>query len=631
MINNYNRTTIRKGKEIIDNTGYFDIQMEYYSDYRNEDTYVLIRDDAKKFTYDWVSRMDNCVGKIGKVIDVMSGNIDVEVEEQYPYIYNYRSLIPVKLLNAVMRPTYQPKTFVESNSVEKFIFEAKRLKYINIVDHNLTEYNYRFKTLKEFKNEYGYFWRDDVPLQWIYEMDAFFGKNVPKEIKPNLYEKEDIVFVRSGFNFSLSMMIPNKIAPMTYTPRTFIRENADFINIDGYELVFRNDDAIPFSGNEKFEMIIGDNGATHTELDLEEAKENFREDYYVVPEAYEEKFGNKPSDPITIKEIEWFYDGEADFDGYYQDMFSHDTESIYLEIMNMPYVGRLWTNSKIISFWNYPDTKEELKKVVESLEKEIDIKIWNNGWKILVIYVKNVNDTSGMYFWRDLGVINNKENSDLVCYEKLIPLESFEQSINPDKKEWTDHIKSPMLKKKKKTSGYGSEKPVPGAKENEPPVETRHRLYQESINNAGEFIKNVMDYEYNTLIWDINSDDVNYPEDIDMVIKILHDLKFNTVEEAIEESRRISNVVFISLPNNINNFEYGDENSVHIKPSTVYNISLSFLQNEMNKVFPKTKASPRLFAKNIIEIFNKLSYNPANLYKPKTFIYDDVKKLKDFE
>lgn len=49
------------------------------------------------------------------------------------------------------------------------------------------------------------------------------------------------------------------------------------------------------------------------------------------------------------------------------------------------YDGRLWKDIKIISFWEYPENQEKLKEIVEELENLLNIKIWNNDYKIEIV------------------------------------------------------------------------------------------------------------------------------------------------------------------------------------------------------------------------------------------------------
>ena len=57
---------------------------------------------------------------------------------------------------------------------------------------------------------------------------------------------------------------------------------------------------------------------------------------------------------------------------------------------NLSYAGRLWVNEKIISFWVYPNIKL-FKSIIENLEDILNIKIFNNDWKIEVLLTNDGN------------------------------------------------------------------------------------------------------------------------------------------------------------------------------------------------------------------------------------------------
>ena len=50
----------------------------------------------------------------------------------------------------------------------------------------------------------------------------------------------------------------------------------------------------------------------------------------------------------------------------------------------LKYPGRLWKNSKLITFWVYPNPVL-FKDIIEHLEEKLGIQIFNNGWKVEVV------------------------------------------------------------------------------------------------------------------------------------------------------------------------------------------------------------------------------------------------------
>ena len=126
-------------------------------------------------------------------------------------------------------------------------------------------------------------------------------------------------------------------------------------------------------------------------------------------------------------------------------------------LVDYNYSGRIWVDKKLLSFWNYPKP-EDLYPVLNSLEIcfrnvwDEDIKIINNGYKIET---------------REKGMHHGN----------TIPLEDYIGSDHTPNVEWKDHIKSPLLKKKK----------VPEYKKSMNIVD-RYKLYQE--NTSTEIYKN---------------------------------------------------------------------------------------------------------------------------------------------
>jgi len=48
------------------------------------------------------------------------------------------------------------------------------------------------------------------------------------------------------------------------------------------------------------------------------------------------------------------------------------------------YPGRLWLKPKLLTFWAYPNVKL-FKSIINEMEKELETKIFNNGWQLEVI------------------------------------------------------------------------------------------------------------------------------------------------------------------------------------------------------------------------------------------------------
>lgn len=477
-----------------------------------------------------------------------------------------------------------------------------------------------------------YLIRDDAKKytdSWATPMDKFinnYGEAIYNEICTDLdendYYESEIEYNDFSYFFDIKSLIPlellNDISKPKYNKRNIIKESADMINIDGYDLTHSDSDAIPFICESDFSCQIGKGGEKHIEIWKDTVIPDFREDYYVDENDFEEKFGYKPTNPITIEEIEKYYEGEADFEEYFIDMYD---EEFYNDIMDFDFVGRLWLNSKIISFWKYPKDNNELHKIINSLEKKLNIKIWNNGWKILIIIVDDSNvDISKLKYTRDGGVESQDEIDMYKHTEKLIPLESYTKSLNPPEKEWIEHIKSPLLKKRKEfIKGVGSSKKIPGAEMNELPVETRFRLYKENENDI---------YSAREICVKINTF-----EEFTLLKNTLLDNGFNRYADELSTFKVIDNFpcyffFFIDI-DTYNDVTWYSKNDVDI----IQNIENKKWFNdffELNYVYDHIYSIKDL--KTVIKIFREGIIPPESpTYKPRKLIHESkIIKFSDF-
>jgi hypothetical protein len=123
-------------------------------------------------------------------------------------------------------------------------------------------------------------------------------------------------------------------------------------------------------------------------------------------------------------EVEKLYFGEY---STYHDNMNYDITGI------KAYPGRIWLDSKIIAFWVYPKVKL-FKLIINKIEENFDIQIFNNDWKMEVI--KN-----------EAGKLKKKkENDDLYIntggYENaiVIPLDEYTGSEDVPKELQIQHL-----------------------------------------------------------------------------------------------------------------------------------------------------------------------------------------------
>jgi hypothetical protein len=109
------------------------------------------------------------------------------------------------------------------------------------------------------------------------------------------------------------------------------------------------------------------------------------------------------------------------------------------------YPGRIWDEVKIISFWEYPNNIEDMKDVINELEKASGLEIWDNGYKL------------------EIPIEDGEDITDTIDYDWIedsifIPLEEFKQSKNFSEKERLQHFMNWDKKSKlKKNIGFGSD------------------------------------------------------------------------------------------------------------------------------------------------------------------------------
>jgi len=123
----------------------------------------------------------------------------------------------------------------------------------------------------------------------------------------------------------------------------------------------------------------------------------------------------------------------------------------FFDNINRKYTGRVWTKSKIMTFWVYP-TKDIMNDCIKSIEKELNLQILNNGWQ-LEVRKKNFNGAKGVYKYY------------------LIPIEEYVESII-DRQAYSKHLNKDHNNKVKGKYGSNISKPLA----------LRQAMYAESLN-----------------------------------------------------------------------------------------------------------------------------------------------------
>lgn len=165
------------------------------------------------------------------------------------------------------------------------------------------------------------------------------------------------------------------------------------------------------------------------------------------------------------QDVEGIYFGES---GEY-----HDSIEEYSETRAYP--GRLWINGKIIAFWVYPN-EVLFKKIIRRIEKELGIKIFNNGWMMEIIKkgdtIKRRKDYEDKY-------INTGEYG----HATIVPIEEYAGSEDVPEEQKIFHLmnwKEKELAKKIGKMHFGRFGSVRGSWDQPHNIKWRRAIYQES-------------------------------------------------------------------------------------------------------------------------------------------------------
>jgi len=145
----------------------------------------------------------------------------------------------------------------------------------------------------------------------------------------------------------------NKIRQLIREVVNFVVEGADNATVDGVIYYFENKDAIPFFYYNDV-LYLGDFMGSHWEIVFNKMKKEVE----------------------ALKNIYLMNDFDKDEDDALdkaENLIKKRTE----------YNGRLWTERKVIAFWQYP-TKEKLNSIISDLNQKFHGIEIDNSWKIIV-------------------------------------------------------------------------------------------------------------------------------------------------------------------------------------------------------------------------------------------------------
>ena len=112
-----------------------------------------------------------------------------------------------------------------------------------------------------------------------------------------------------------------------------------------------------------------------------------------------------------------------------------DFKDIYSKLK---FAGRVYAIPKIITFWNFPTTREDFEKVLKDLEKEIgkDKVHIDDTWRVEILVDENGKQLVGEYWFKD----ESKRES---YSEKIVPISDYLKTDNKEVVKY-DSGKQPM-------------------------------------------------------------------------------------------------------------------------------------------------------------------------------------------
>jgi len=461
-------------------------------DFKNDDWYIEVV--GPKGTKNIL--LKNYIGSVSRSKEEMNiQHLDTKHKHEVPFGYGsknpaYQSKRQWQMASVTDESKEEdlyPKLFENPNAiyVGQFTGGMPNIVTLNTDINDVITFGYNTEKTELFMG-YGDVYHNDFPIFRgpcsgrifrKYKIITFwmFPENAKELFKflHDLEEKTDIKFdsswkIEIPVNSQYEKEINNKNGWGSWYPH---EDDIKYISIDDYTKPFRRSKeelAIkhlipPGAGKKEVPMGYGSKNPKYQEkrqwqmaMATEEGKEEelypklFESPDYIVVDGVIGRNGTKDV---------WFCDTPAYAFGY--DQFglvkggqfqiskkgeTHDRAHIS---RGTPYSGRIYTTYKIITFWRFPKNNEELKKVIEDLEKALKIKIWDDPeYKIEII--KNDNEDEKLAYKNDwVGV----DHSDRV----YIPLRSYMSSKERTPQEMMmQHLKAG---KHEVPMGYGSKNP----------------------------------------------------------------------------------------------------------------------------------------------------------------------------
>ena len=190
-------------------------------------------------------------------------------------------------------------------------------------------------------------------------------------------------------------------------------EGADYISFAGEEYNYGDEDAFPFFYYQD-KLYIGRPRDTH---------------WSIIDEQLSKRMG------ILIKRFKDTY-GSLYYDTEKLENEAWDSARGQI-MMHTMYNGRVWTESKVISFWRLPETEQQFIEVINDINSKADINI-DGSWKI---YTQDDNGQDNMIPLKDfthgkLSPEAEKKNAEMWKQHLMSPLEKEKQGLKVIPQGW---------------------------------------------------------------------------------------------------------------------------------------------------------------------------------------------------
>jgi len=647
----YKQSIINRAKKIVDDTPKREFLDKYYP---TDGVEILIRDDAKDFTSDWVNQMDEFIGERGIVVDKVGGELDVECrpgDAYYSYFFSYKSVIPIELLDSLSDTSnmYSPRKFIYESNIERlneiFIFSdnddvKQRIKNLGIEPEPIVWIGDVVKLKKDSlkyyedenwceENEIGYDSEAASIIEYCIENDVsleaigkFKGGEEPKYPWWTLFKNDQMDDI-----FNSKIYIPDPFIQIgrtpSYSPRKFIYESKSGEKYYNPITKEKTDYPFRFKTKEEFKKEYGDNWRSNVPRSF--------------PEYMDILLGIDFSSLSTMHENEIKRINDLD-DNYNLDGHTHSNhisksmitpndivrpmyapkQFVYEENQHLTYFNEI--EKKPTSFEYRFKTEEEFEEEFgEDWADEVNLS-WAPG-DMDYLFGINIQEKLDKGAEVLFSIDGWNISKDMITKNKLMsptykPRKLVYEDIDIEDLKYNTLIEEAITEF---TNDYNIE-----VKDNIDDFIQYYRDIFEKVNPKLQdmFKENIKKQDYNVLI--INKDKYNLKDKMELMI-LLDSIGIKNLKLIREWIAAADDQSFLIL---LDNFEM--EESIALNKKYVYKTATEWTQDgSLVRYYNMAIPTPPMRIQKTIEFINKIIKNPITMYKPKQFVYENLKQYND--